>query len=112
MLRQCGDVISPFAERRYGDGEYIQAVKQVLAEQFVSHCFFNILVGCGHDANIDLDGLASTHALDHLLLEDAEEFCLERQVHIADLIKEHRTLVHKLQLAEFRASAPVNAPRS
>ena len=84
-------------------GKHIQAVEQVLAEQLGRHGLLEVLVRGRDDPHVDLDRLAAAHALDHLLLEHAQQLGLERQVHVADLVEEHRALVRQFELA--RASA-------
>ena len=82
-------------------GKNIQSVEQVFPEQLRSDGFFDVLVRCRDHPHIDLDRLAAADALDHLFLQHAQQFCLERQVHVADLVEENRALVRQFEFAEL-----------
>ncbi len=111
LLGKRRDIVPPLPERRNGDGEHVQPVEQVLAEQLGLDRLLDVLVRCRHDAHVDLDGTVPADPFDHLLLDHAQDLRLERQVHVADLVEEDRPLVRKLELPELpRLGAGKGAP--
>jgi len=87
---QMRDLLAPFAERRDVDPDDAEAVIEILAELAFGDALFEIGVGRGDDANVDSLrlGLADRHDL--VLLEEAQEFRLDVQRQIADLVEKQR----------------------
>src|SRR5438132_14337613 len=54
------------------------------------------------DAGVDGDRLASADTLDHTLLQEAQQLDLKRQRNVADLVKEERSTLRYLDLADVR----------
>ena len=71
-----------------------------------------VAVGGGDDADVDLDRLGAAEALDHPLLEHAQELDLDLQRQVADLVEEQRRPSAASKRPICRESAPVYAPRS
>ena len=62
-----------------------------------------VLVGRADDAHVDRDLLAAADALDHAVLQEAQQLRLQRQRHVADLVEEQRAAVGDLDLADASA---------
>src|SRR5207247_1055478 len=62
---------------------------------------FEIAVGGGDDADVDMDALLATDAHELALLDHAQQLRLERGGELADLIEEDRALIRELELAEL-----------
>ena len=59
-----------------------------------------ILVGGADDADVDLDRLMTADALDHLVLQEAQQLDLHRQRHVADFVEEEGAAIGALDLAD------------
>src|SRR5438552_2352434 len=76
-------------------------MKQILTEYALLHRFSEVpICGCDH-ADINLDRLDAAEPLELHFLQNAKDFGLGAWVHITDFIKEDRSLVGELELAEF-----------
>ena len=56
MIHQKRDVLPAFPQGRELDRNDIQAIEEVFPKPTLFHKQFKVLVGCGHDADVDLDG--------------------------------------------------------
>ena len=56
-------------------------------------------MGRADDARVDRNGLAPADPLDHPLLQEAQQFHLQRQRDVADLVEEERAAMGELDLA-------------
>ena len=88
MLREVGDVLEAFAQRRQPQRDDIQPEKQILAEEALADLAAQILMGRGDDADIGLDGRAAANRDIFALLQYAQKPCLRLHRHVADLIEE------------------------
>ena len=68
---QQGDVFAAVFQIRHLDGKHVQTVVEVLAETPLGDLVFQIAVGGGNDAYIDLDALVAADPLEHPLLQHA-----------------------------------------
>ena len=98
-VRQQGRITDPVAQRRNVDHDLGQAIKQVFAELAFADELAQILVRSADDAHIDGNFLPSTQALDHPLLQKAQQFDLQRQRNVADFVEEERPAMRQLDLA-------------
>ena len=88
MIHQQGDILRAFAQRGHADGNHIQAVVEILAEQaFLDH-LIKIAVGGGDDSDIDCDFARSADGPDETLLQNAQQLHLHGQAGLADLVQE------------------------
>ena len=112
-VRQHRRPAAPLAQRRHVDRHFADAEVQILAELLLGDQLLQVLVGRAHDAHVDRNLLPAADALDHAVLQEAQQLGLQRQRHVADLVEEQRAAVGDLDLADASAStAPVNAPFS
>ena len=101
------------AQRRNLDDDLGQPVVEILAKLAGDDLILEVLVRRAHDAHVDRDLLPAADALDHALLQEAQQLRLQRQRQVADLVEEERAAVRRLDLARSSASRrPVNAPFS
>ena len=96
---QLEDVLPPLAERRRVQADHVEPVVQVLAEPPRLDQGLEVLVGRGHDPDVDADRLRAADALERHLLEHAEQLGLDLQVDVADLVEEQRAAVGLLEPA-------------
>src|SRR5580704_13631785 len=86
-LPQCGDL----------DGNNAQAVVQVFAEAAFCNLFFKFLVGGGDNADIYVDFFGAADGPDFAFLEDAIEFHLHGQAHVANFVHKERAAMGSLE---------------
>ena len=60
-----------------------------------------VAVGGGHHPHVHAQGLHAAHALELLLLDEAQDLALQRQGQVADLVEEERAVVGHLRLAHL-----------
>ena len=58
-----------------------------------------VAVRSGDDADVDLDRLAATDALDHPFLEHSQQLRLHRQGELADFVEKDRSTVREFERA-------------
>ena len=85
----------------HDDFQHVQAEVQVAAELALGDVFFQIAIGGGDDADVDLDRLGAADALERMPFEHAEELGLNRGAHLADFVEHERALVGLLELADL-----------
>jgi hypothetical protein len=101
MFDERGDVFAALAQGRQAQGEDEDAVKEILAEFAVADLGFEVAVCGDYDANIDVDGALAADALDFRFFEDAEEFGLHSERHVADFVEKDCAVLRLLELAEM-----------
>ena len=87
------DVHLPFGEAWYLDREDIDPVIEVSAEGTVIDARLNVLVGGADKAEINIDLVIAANPLNGAVFQYAQQLGLQRQRHIADLIKEQGSAV-------------------
>ena len=104
--RQEDGVAVALAERRKAQGDLGQPIEKVLAEPAGADQIVQIAMSGAHHPHIDGDLLAAADALDHTLLQEAQQLTLERRRQISDLVQEQGAAVGELDPPErllFRA---------
>ena len=66
--------------------DHAEPVVQVFAECPGGNGLLKVFVRCGDDPHIHLDGPRAAHALEGLLLKDAEDLGLRLQAHVPDCL--------------------------
>ncbi|KAF1053168.1 MAG: hypothetical protein GAK43_01545 [Stenotrophomonas maltophilia] len=97
FVHQQRDVFHALTQWRHLDGEYVKAVVQVFAERTHLDHAFEVLVGRGDDAHVDVLGLVAADPLEGALLQHAQQLDLQRQRHVADLVEEQGAAVGQLE---------------
>src|SRR6266550_1211542 len=90
--RCCGR-ITLLAQWRDIQGDDVQSIVQVLTKAPLRYRKFQILMRGRDDADIDANGVTAADAVKLLLLQDAQQLGLEVEVHVSNLVQEHRAAV-------------------
>ena len=93
VLGELGDVLLAITKRRDCQWENSQAVEKVETEAAFGCVLFQMLVGGGDDADVDVEDFVVADALELAAIEEAEELGLEREGHFADLVEEQGSAV-------------------
>jgi hypothetical protein len=101
MFDERGDVFAALAQGRQAQGEDEDAVKEILAEFAVADLGFEVAMCGDYDANIDGDGALAADAFNFSFFEDAEEFGLHSERHVADFVEKDCAVLGLLELAEM-----------
>src|SRR5258708_40090813 len=86
---------------RHEEGNFVQSVKEILAEGAARDLLFEILVRGCQDANIDTQRLAGADRLEALLFQHAQNLRLRAQTHVANLHEEERSPVGFLEFPDL-----------
>src|SRR5688572_1668638 len=95
------DVPRAFPQRRNLNREHREAEKEVLAELPLGHALLEVPVGRGHDADVNVQRLGATDALEAFFLECTQDLRLEWQRQVADFIQKQRAAMRQLEAAGF-----------
>jgi hypothetical protein len=94
-------------------GHDVHTVVEIFAKTPGAHHFFERLVGCADQAEIDLAVCAPAQPLHLAVFKNAQQFGLQAHGQRGDLVEKERASVSQFDLAGPRfGTAPVNAPRS
>ena len=99
-VRQQGDILGAFAERRHCDGEDAETIVEVLAKGLLADGLDQVAIGGGDDPDVDCDRRAAADARRIALLEDAEQLGLGLRGQLADLVEEERAPLGQLEAAD------------
>ena len=91
------DVFLAVAQRRDKEGDDVEAIEEVFAEVAAGDLFFEVLVGGGDDADVDVDGVAGADGVEALFVQSAEDLCLSLEAHVADFVEEEGSAVGALE---------------
>src|SRR5271170_3063445 len=89
ILCQERNIFNPLAQWRQGNGERIDPVKQVFAEQTLANGGLQIPVGGGDNSHRNLSRPHVAHGANLPGLQRAQKLSLSLQRHIANFIEEH-----------------------
>ena len=93
VFGEQADVFRTLAKGRELDANNVESVKKILTEASFGDFLFEIFV-CGRDdADIRPNDLIATDPREFTVLEDAQNFRLELNGHVADFIKEKGTAI-------------------
>ena len=106
MVDQRRQILHVLGERWSADEEDCEPVVEIGTEVAVVGMLCERLVSCGHNPDIDFDGFVVTDALQLSTLDKAEELGLQRQRHLADLVKEQRAAVCSFDSANSALNGP------
>ena len=100
MGRQQRNILRAFAQRHRGDRKHVQSKIEVLAESPGRHLVAECPVGRRNDAHVDVQRPIATDALELPLLQDTQEFALQLQGYLADLVEKQRAAIGKLEATD------------
>ena len=106
VLGEALDVALAVAQRRRRDDGLGEAVVEVHPEGAAVDRLEQVDVGGGHQADVEVLGLAPADPLDGALLQHAEELGLDVQREVADLVEEEGAPVRALEMADARGHRP------
>src|SRR5262245_54310121 len=90
---QLGDVFPSLPQRRQSNNGFRQAMVKVLSKSSLFESGLEIAVSCRQHAHIYWDRFLAAYALDHPVLQNAQQFRLSAGTHVANLIQENRAAV-------------------
>ena len=76
-----------------------EAVEEILAEAAILDRGFEILIGGGDDADIDVDLAVTAETVEGLAVEDAQQFHLSLRLQFADFVEEKSAFVGQFEQA-------------
>src|SRR5579885_1897754 len=88
MIYQQRYVFAAVAQRRYGDGNDVQAIIKIFAEGIFRDLLFEIAIGGGNNANVDRDFIGAADWTHTALLQNAQQLHLHGERHLPDFIEE------------------------
>ena len=86
------------------DRDDFQTEVEIFAKAFFSDGFFQVLIGGGEDAHIGFENVAAADTAVFVILQNPQQFGLEVEGDVADLIQKQRAAFGQLELAQ----APVH----
>jgi hypothetical protein len=107
---QQRDVHGAFAQRRYGQGDDIEPVVEVFAEAPLANQLQQIALGRADQTDVDADRRLPADAFEFLLLNDAQQFDLEVQRDVVDLVDQQAAAVGELEAAGFLPDCTCKSP--
>ena len=84
-------------------GNRFRRVVQILAEAALADSAFQVAMGGGNDAHIDVDGAVASYALEGPFLQHAQQFGLQARVQLADFVEKQGAAVGTLKAAGMLA---------
>ena len=100
-IGQHRNVDGAFAQRRQADRKGVDAVVEVLAEPAFADEHVEWAIGRRDQAEVDVNRLIATQALEPAFLKHTQQLGLCHQRHVADLVKEQGTAVGQLKAARL-----------
>jgi len=81
-----------------------------LAEGSLGHHAFQVAVGGGDDPHIGRHAVHAAQGLEHALLQHAQDFCLQWQGQVADLVQQDGAAFGQLEAARLVAPGVGEGP--
>src|SRR5579875_1572759 len=97
VIHQQRHIAGASAQRRHPDVEHVDSIEKVGAEAAFSHFCFKIAICPANEADIDRALVYASETHDPEVLQDAEQFGLERDVELTDFIKEDGSVIGRLK---------------
>src|SRR5437870_9170676 len=100
---KLGDVFATLAQRWNFERKHDEPIEQILPEAAGSHSFFQIAVGGGNDAHVDLARARVADAFNLLLLQDPQQLGLHGQRDFPNFVEKERAAVGEFEPPELVA---------
>ena len=97
MDRQGGDIFMAFPQERKTNGNDVQTIIKIFSKCPLFDHLLQVPIGSGNEPDINLFGFCSSHGRKLSLLQYPQEFCLNGQADIANLIEKDRSAVGHLE---------------
>ena len=91
----AGNFVAALTERRDGQADHIQPVEQIFAETALFDEPFEVGVGGGDDADVDVEGTGLAERIDLAGLEKAQQLRLQIEAELADLVEKERAVLRR-----------------
>src|SRR5580700_7290152 len=105
LLRKVADqqwnILRALTQRWDADRKDIQTIVQIAAELAILHHFFQVAIGGCYQSNVDFLGSVAAQPFKLTLLQSAQQFGLDLERNVPDLIKEQRALVGQFEAANL-----------
>ncbi len=101
MLDEQRQILGALAQRRKMQRDHVQPIVEVRSKGSLAHRLFQVAIGGGDDADVDVDALLAADAHELALLDDAQELGLKRRRQLAHLVEKDRALIRQLELSEL-----------
>src|SRR5262249_10341545 len=96
-LRQQRDIRPSLPQRRHGNRIDAQPIVQIRPKTSLRHLRVQLAVRRGNHPHVHFNRLLVAHPLQLSFLNDAEQFCLDLQRQLANLVEEQRAAVGQLE---------------
>ena len=106
MCCQQRDVFAALRQRRQLQRDDVQPIKQIFTKGALSTHLIEIAMGGRNDAHINIDRLRRADRSHRTVLQHAQQFGLERERHVANLIEKQAAAVGRLKQALLRCGCP------
>ena len=101
VFHQRGNVFATRPQRWQRDRKHIQTVVEVVPKFVPLHHVLQVSVGRSHEPNVDLVSPCAAQAFELLLLQNTQQFGLQCQWNISDLIQEEGPFVGQFEATDF-----------
>src|SRR5215831_7844716 len=101
MVHEQRNIVRSLAERRHPDRYDSKTVVKIVAERAVSDHLLQIAIRGRNHADIDLDWTGLSNLVDLAFLQDAQDFDLQKDRQLTNLIEENGAPVSCLKLASL-----------
>ena len=91
------NVFPAVAQRRNVNGKHLEAEEQVLAEPILAHRLTEVAIAGRNQADIDLHGSAAAQSLEGAILQHPQQFGLQLERELADLVEKQRAAIGDLE---------------
>ena len=106
QIHQNGNVALALPQCRQFELYEIQPIKQILAKLALTHRRIEIAVGCSDHARRNGHAIGGTNRLHFLLLQSAQEFCLQIDGQVAAFVEEERATGGRFHRPSLRVRLP------
>src|SRR5262245_50781361 len=104
MFGEQENIVATLAQRREYDADHIEAIVQILAKAARTDQVFGSLVRRGDDTHIDPARFTCAESIDLSFLQHTQQFGLQQQRHVTDLVQKQGAAMGEFELARSRLS--------
>src|SRR6516162_4376588 len=98
---QQRNIFTPVAERRQSYRDHVETIEQILPEGSALDGVLNVSIRSRNEADINLNRARSAHAFEFALLQNSQQFRLQRRRQFTDFVEKNRAAVGDLDLSFF-----------
>src|SRR6187402_23805 len=93
LLHEGRNIFATIAQWRNEERDDVETIEEIFAEVSSCDLFFEVLVGRGDQAHVDVHGIGSADRKEALLIERTQHLGLRLQAHIAYFVEKERTSI-------------------